>query len=53
VKVKFLHYAERCRELAFGYGKKLLVSWPWKASLFGSLQAINDEDDILMPCPEL
>jgi hypothetical protein len=50
VKVKFLHYAETMQESCLRLmGKKLLVSLAMegKFSLEG-LQAINDEDDILM-----
>jgi len=50
VKVKFLHYAETMQESCLRLmGKKLLVSLAMEGKFSSEgLQAINDEDDILM-----
>jgi hypothetical protein len=50
VKVKFLHYAETMQESCLRLmGKKLLVSLPMEGKFYSEgLQAINEEDDILM-----
>jgi hypothetical protein len=50
VKVKYLHYAETMQESCLRLmGKKLLVSLAMEGKFSSEgLQAINDEDDILM-----
>jgi hypothetical protein len=50
VKVKFLHYAETMQESCLRLmGKKLLVSLAMEGKFSSEgLQAINEEDDILM-----
>jgi len=50
VKVKFLHYAETMQETCLRQmGRKLLVSLAMEGKFASEgLQAINDEDDILM-----